>query len=101
MKTLREYIFAWGLKRHKERAVFEMKQDLIYLETFKGDMIKYDESKARKRMSELKAIENRNEKQEAELDAVLNVISESKATKANYNQTEKLIGELENYISTL
>lgn len=89
------------LKSHKKRALFELKTDLQYLMKFKGDMIKYDEGKARKRMAELKKIENRTPIQETELDTVLNVIADSKAVKNEYQKTAQLIKDVEDYLSIL
>ena len=101
IEKIREMFYRWRLKNQKRRGLFEAKCDLVYLRAFKGDMLKYDEGKARKRMSELKAITNRDEKQELELDTVLNVIAESKAVKNEFSQTERLIKHLEVYIDTL
>jgi hypothetical protein len=98
---MRETYYKWRLKNQKMRALFEIKQDLSYLMRFKSDMYKYDEGKARKRMVELKKIENRTDVENAELDAVLNVIAESKAVKNEVEKTTILIKDIENYITLL
>ena len=101
MNKLREWYYKRKLRIQKEKGLFEVRQDLTYIKTFKGEMLKYDESKARKRMSELKSKENRTPQEETELDGVLDVIAESKATKNEYRQSEKLASALEDYISLL
>jgi hypothetical protein len=101
MNEIKELFMRWRLKRHKERALYEVGQDLIYLMTFKKGALEYDEDKGRKRMAELKAMESRSDKEEAELDNVINMISESKAVKNEVEQSKRLQADLTNYISIL
>ena len=89
------------LKNQKRRALFETRLDLVYIKEFQGDMLNYDESKARKRMAELRRKEPRTAEEESELDAVTSVITASKAVKDAWNQTKKLEGDLQNYIALL
>lgn len=101
MKTIREFFYRLRLRNQKRRALFEIEQDLRYLETFKSDMFKYDEGKARKRMAELKQKEKRTEIEDAEFDKILEVISQSKAVKNEFNQSKKVAEDVRNYISLL
>lgn len=101
MNKIKQLIFKISLIHQKERAIYEASKDMEYLMNFKGDMIKYDESKARKRMAELKAKENRTEVEEAELEQVISTIAESKSVKLNYRKTVELKEDLEKYISII
>lgn len=101
MKTIREFIYRLLLRRRKRMALFEVLQDIQYIEKFKGGMLTYDESKARKKMAELKAKETRTPQEDAELDSVLDVISESKAVKNEHRMSAKLAQDLINYNSLL
>lgn len=98
---IKNLYYKWNLKRQKERAIFEVAQDIRYIESFKKDMLDYDETKARKRMSELKKIDNKSEIEEAELDTIIGIVSQSKATKNEYEKSKALLIDLENYISII
>lgn len=89
------------LKEHKERALFEVEQDLRYIETFKKDMLDYDEEPARRRMSQLKKKDERTEEEDQELEAVIETISESKGVKNEWEKSNQLAKDLRNYISLL
>lgn len=102
MWLLKRWWYKIQLRKRKEQALFEVGQDINYILAFKGDMVEYDESRARKRMSELKSKgESITDKEEMELDKILEVIAESKATKNEYRQSMKLQEDLKKYISLL
>ena len=101
MKTIREFFYRWTLKNHKRKALFEMECDINFLETCKSTMLRYDESKARKRMAELKKLESPSEVEQQELDKILNVLAESKATKNEWEKTKEVADQVRQYISTL
>lgn len=105
MKTIiiaiREWYYANRLKAQKRRAIFEVEQDLRFIEKFKGDMLKYDESKARKRMAELRRKETRTEVDETELEQVMGIISMSKAVKNEWEKSTELKKDLEKYVSLM
>lgn len=98
---IREMYYRNRMRAAKRRGLFEVERDIEYLMAFKGDMIRFDESKARKRMAELKKIDQRSPVEEAELDAILGVISESKVVKNEYEKSKFLAEDLKKYISFL
>lgn len=103
MNQIKKWWYKVSLKMQKEKAIYEISQDMKYIETFKGGMLSYDESKARRRMAELKKIpdESKTEIQHQELEHVLDVISKSKATKQEYERSKAVLGDLKDYISIL
>lgn len=101
IRFIRHFIYNLRLKAQKRRALFEVRQDLRYIKEFKGDMLEYDESKARARMGELKRKEERTDEEQAEYEQVLGVIAMSKAVKNEWEKSQELARDLENYISLL
>ncbi len=101
IKIIRDFIYRIRLKAQKRRALYEVCQDLRYIEEFKGEMLHYDESKARSRMGELKRKEDRTDVEQAEYEQVLGIIALSKAIKNEHEKSTDLAKDLENYISLL
>lgn len=101
IQAIREWFYRRALRDRKRKAAFELQQDLNYLKAFKRDMLEYNEDNARRRMSELKKKEEPTIQEEQELDAILDVISQSKATKTEYNKTAKVLEDVQNYISVI
>lgn len=99
--AIREFLYKRRLISQKLRAIFEIEQDLKYLAFHKKTMLEYDEAKARKRMVELKKIESRSPVEEAELDAVLSVIAESKAVKNEYEKSKAVLEDCKGYVKML
>lgn len=101
IKAIREFFYKRGLKARKRRALYEVSQDLRYIEEFKGTMLDYDEGKARSRMAELKRKETRTPEEESEYEQILGVLAISKAVKNEYEKSTELLEDLKNYISLL
>lgn len=99
---MKNWYLKWKLRRQKLRAIFEIEQDLNYIRVFKKDILEFDESKARKRMKELNQKgDQRTPHENAELDAVLQCIAESKAVKNEYEKSTALLKDIYNYVSLL
>ena len=98
---LKEYFLKKGLLKHKEQALYEVTQDIKFIELFKSEMLRYDENPARKRMAVLKKIEEPTVEQQEELTGIINTLSESKAVKNEHEKSKQLAVDLENYIACL
>lgn len=101
-----EQKFLGELLEAKQKAVFELQQDLRYLETFKGSLLAEGaDAKARASMAELKRKgqdkDGLTEAEQAELEAVLEFIQEVKKTVTAYEKTKKVLNEVQEYISCL
>lgn len=101
IQTIREWFYTRRIIRNKRRAIFEMKQDMRYIETQQKDMLHYNEGPARKRMAEIKAKEEPTEIEESELENILSVIATSKAVKQSYNETKKVMEDNIVYLNML
>lgn len=99
---IKEWFWTRRLRNMKLRAIFEVKKDIEYIRKVKKNMVEYDEGKARKRMAELKNKgETRTEQEQLEYEAVIDVISESKAIKNELEKNVKLVKDLEKYLDII
>lgn len=98
---MRNFLYNIRLKNQKRRALFEVTKDIEYLKKFKGDMLEYDEGPARRKMSQLKKQDERTDEEEQELMMIVETITESKAVKNEFEKSDELRQDLQNYISML
>lgn len=101
MKKIQQFFFKRGLRRQKERAIFELEKDLQYIETFKAEMLSLDETPLRKRMGELKRKEDRTDEEEQNLAGILEKIALSKAVKNEHEKTKQLIQDCKDYLTII
>lgn len=101
MNTIKNWFLKRGLRKQKERALYEVEFDIKYIEVFKSDILKLDETPLRKRMTELKKKESLTEQEEIENYKLLAKINESKAVKNEYEKSKELAADLRNYLSII
>lgn len=101
IQTIREFFYKRAIIRQKRRAIYELQLDLEFIKKVKGEMLSYNEAPARKRMAELKKEENLSDIQEQELNTIVSVIAESKATKEEYRKSKQVMEELIQYVNEI
>lgn len=89
------------LKRKKKFVLLEVTKDIEYIEKFKSDALYYDETAARKRFAELKKKEELTDDEEVEKSRLEDEIANSVAVKNEFEKSDELRDELEDYISLL
>lgn len=92
----------YRLKRRKQFQLYEVGKDMEYIKRFKRGPLDFKEDDSRKKMASLKRKgEDKTDLEEKEIEILEDLITESRAVKAEYEKLEGLYGELENYLSLL
>lgn len=98
---MNEFFLRRGLRKQKERAIYEVGKDIEFIKAFKKDWLDYDETNDRKRLAVLKRKEELTDEEQNEFEKINNNIVISKAVKNEYEKSLELLEQLKQYVQII